>query len=142
MDLLSGIDSSAAALEAQKFRMDIISQNIANAQTSRGPDGKPYQRKQVVFENLLRGSKGLERDDLTKGPLLQVTRVMSEQTPPRLVHIPGHPDADQNGMVAMPNISIHREMVDMISSSRAYEANLSVVKTARSMAQKTMSMGK
>ncbi|MCD8534274.1 MAG: flagellar basal body rod protein FlgC [Verrucomicrobia bacterium] len=142
MDLLAGIENSAAALEAQKFRMDIISQNIANAQTSRGLDGKPYQRKEVVFENLLPKQRGMDRNDMTSGPLLQVARIQHDQTPPRMVHMPGHPDADNNGMVAMPSINIHREMVDMISSSRAYEANLSVIRSARSMAEKAMAMGR
>lgn len=142
MNLLSGVNSSAAALDAEKIRMDIISQNIANAQTSRGPDGEPYKRKEVVFESLLRQRHGMDKDDLMGQPLLKVARIQEDKTPPRLVHIPGHPDADENGMVKMPDINIHREMVDMISSSRAYEANLSVVKTARSMALKTMEMGK
>lgn len=142
MNLLSGVNSSAAALDAEKMRMDIISQNIANAQTSRGPDGEPYKRKEVVFESLLRQRHGMGKDDLMGQPLLKVARIQEDKTPPRLVHIPGHPDADENGMVKMPDINIHREMVDMISSSRAYEANLSVVKTARSMALKTMEMGK
>ena len=142
MDLLSGVNSSAAALDAEKIRMDIISQNIANAQTSRGPDGEPYKRKEVVFESLLRQHHGMDKDDLMGQPLLKVARIQEDKTPPRLVHIPGHPDADENDMVKMPDINIHREMVDMISSSRAYEANLSVVKTARSMALKTMEMGK
>lgn len=142
MDLLSGVQSSAAALEAQRLRMDIISQNIANAQTSRGPDGKPYQRKEVVFENLLKGHTSLTQDDLIGNPMIQVGRVQNDKSPPKMVHMPGHPDADPNGMVAMPNINIHREMVDMISSSRAYEANLSVVKASRAMAEKTLNMGK
>ncbi len=141
MDLLSGVQSSAAALEAQRLRMDIISQNIANAQTTRGPDGKPYQRKEVVFENLLNSQDTLTQGDMLGEAMVQVARVQNDNSPPKMVHMPGHPDADPNGMVAMPNVNIHREMVDMISSSRAYEANLSVVKASRAMAEKTLNMG-
>lgn len=142
MELLAGIKSTGSALEAQRLRMDTISQNIANAQTSRGPDGKPYQRKEVVFESLLNRHRSLDKNDMIGQPMMQVAKVQYDNRPPRQVHMPGHPDADQNGMVAMPDINIHREMVDMISSSRAYEANLAVVKSARAMAEKTLSIGK
>lgn len=142
MDLLSGIDSSSAALEAQRLRMDVISENIANAQTSRGEDGKPYRRKEVVFESLLKKAKGLDQGDMVGNTMIQVAKIQYDNSKPKMVHMPGHPDADASGMVAMPDINIHREMVDLISSSRAYEANLSVVKAARSMAEKTLSMGK
>lgn len=122
--------------------MDVIAQNIANAQSTRGPDGKPYQRQEVVFETLLRretaGSGAV-------GPLsqaVQVARIEKDQRPPRLVHAPGHPDADANGMVAMPDINVFEEMADMIAASRSFEANLAVVKNARTMAMQTMAIGK
>src|SRR6186713_980563 len=92
---LTGIDSTASALSAERVRMEVITQNIANANTTRGLNGKPYQR---------------------------------------LVFNPGHPEADAEGMVAMPNVNIHEEMADLIAASRAFEANLAVVKNARSMA--------
>ena len=120
--------------------MEVVSQNIANAQVTRGADGKPYQRQQVVFESVL-------NDHLSQsGPgqyAVHVSRVDKDQRPFQMVFQPGHPDADKKtGLVAMPNININEEMVDMIASSRAYEANIAVVKNARQMAMQTLSIGK
>jgi flagellar basal-body rod protein FlgC len=142
INLLTGIDSTSAALNAERIRMDVVSQNIANANTTRGLDGKPYQRQQVIFEAVLRDH--LEAAATPGGETMSVraARIETAYRPPRLVHNPSHPDADANGMVAMPNINIHEEMVDLMSASRAFEANLSVVKTARSMAQQTLAIGK
>lgn len=141
INILTGIDSTSAALNAERIRMDVVSQNIANVNTTRGPDGRPYQRQQVVFESVLKdqiqaGGAGSEPQ------LVQVARVESAHRPPRMSYQPGHPDADASGMVAMPDISIHEEMIDLMSASRAYEANLAVVKNARSMAMQTLSIGK
>jgi flagellar basal-body rod protein FlgC len=141
ISLLTGIDSTASALDAERVRMDVISQNIANVNTTRGPDGKPYQRQEVVFENVLRSQQ--DSDNAGSGPqTVQVARILKDNHPPRLVYNPGHPDADSNGMVAMPDINIHGEMVDMIAASRSYEANLAVIKNARSMAMQALSIGK
>lgn len=122
--------------------MEVISQNIANANTSRGPDGKPYQRQEVVFEAMLNrqltGASALDAG--SKG--VMVSRITKDSSAPRLVYNPGHPDANPQGMVAMPNINVHEEMVDMIAASRSFEANLAVVKNARSMALQTLSIGK
>ena len=118
--------------------MDVITQNIANMNTTRGLDGQPYQRQRVVFESALRNAMGGGA-----GPAgVEVTRIEKDERPPRLVHSPGHPDANEDGMVAFPNINLHEEMVDLILSSRAFEANLAVVKHARSMALQTLSIGK
>jgi flagellar basal-body rod protein FlgC len=140
INFITGIDSTAAALSAERTRMEVISQNIANANTTRGADGKPYQRQQVVFETVLRNTQaGIMGQDAQS---VRVSRIEADQTPARLVYNPEHPDADANGMVAMPNISIHEEMADLIASSRAFEANLSVVKNARQMASQTLNIGK
>lgn len=139
INLLTGIQSSASALDAERMRMDIISQNIANVNTTKGVDGKPYQRQEVVFENVLQSQQSA--DGATPG-MIRIARVQKDSSPPRLVYNPGHPDADSNGMVAMPDINMHREMVDMISSSRSYEANLAVVKNARSLAMQALSIAK
>jgi flagellar basal-body rod protein FlgC len=138
--LLSGIESTASALDAERVRMDVISENIANVNTTKGLDGKPYQRQQVVFESVLKAQQ-----DATAGVAPQATevvRVEKDNRPPRMVYNPSHPDANAQGMVAMPNINIHEEMVDMIASSRAYEANLAVVRNARAMAMQDLSIGK
>lgn len=121
--------------------MDVISENIANVNTTKGVDGKPYQRQQVVFESVLKAQQDASAGD--GGPqTTQVVRIAKDNRPPRMVYNPSHPDADAKGMVAMPNIDIHEEMVDLIASSRSYEANLAVVKNARAMAMQDLSIGK
>jgi flagellar basal-body rod protein FlgC len=139
MNLISGIDVTAGALNAQKTRLDVVAQNIANAQTTRGPNGGPYQRQIVSFEaELVRRSAG-------GGPSLQSVRVgsiSSDRTPGQQIHNPQHPDAGPDGLVTMPNVNLSYEMVDLITASRAYEANLSIVKNARQMAMKTLEIGK
>ena len=135
---LTGIESTASALSAERVRMDVITQNIANANTTRGLDGQPYQRQQVIFEKVLQQAQGFG----TSPQQVQVSRIEKDERPPRLVHIPGHPDANEDGMVAFPNVNMHEEMADLIISSRAYEANLAVVRNARAMAMQTLSIGK
>jgi flagellar basal-body rod protein FlgC len=142
LPLLAGVQSTATALEAERIRIEVINQNIANANVTRGPDGRPYQRQEVVFESVLnrqiQGSGGY--DSGGKGVL--VSRIAKDTKPPRLVYNPGHRDANEQGMVALPNINVHEEWVDMIAASRAFEANLAVVKNARSMALQTLAIGK
>ena len=142
INILTGIDSTSAALNAERIRMDVVSQNIANVNTTRGPDGRPYQRQQVVFESVLKDQLQAGGGSGSEARLVQIARVESANRPPRMSFQPGHPDADGSGMVAMPDISIHEEMIDLMSASRAYEANLAVVKNARSMAMQTLSIGK
>ena len=140
MNLLSGIGSTSGALAAEKTRMNIVAQNIANANTTRDADGQAYQRKVVTFESFLdpkaagRGGAGLSG--------VRVASVDEDPSPPRLVYDPSHPDADENGMVTLPNVDTAREMVDLIASSRAYEANLQVARAARQMAKQTLQMGR
>jgi flagellar basal-body rod protein FlgC len=139
MNLISGIDVTSGALNAQKTRLDIVAQNIANAQTTRGPDGTPYQRKIVSFES------ELVRRGATAGAGLQSVRVGSitaDRTPGQQVFNPQHPDAGPDGLVTMPNVNMSYEMVDLITASRAYEANLSVVKNAKQMAMRALEIGK
>jgi flagellar basal-body rod protein FlgC len=140
IQILSGIQSTTAALEAERTRLDVISENIANAHTTRGTDGKPYQRRVVVFETALQQAMG--SGEHAASPALKVARIEKDSRSPVLVYEPGHPDADAQGMVAMPNINIHEEMADMIAASRAFEANLAVVKSARAMALQTLSISK
>jgi flagellar basal-body rod protein FlgC len=139
MNLLSGIDITGSALNAQKTRLDIVAQNIANAQTTRTPNGGPYQRQVVSFETELVRKQGVS------GPALQavkVATVSTDRTPGQQVYNPQHPDAGADGLVTMPNVNLSYEMVDLITASRAYEANLAVAKNARSMAMKTLQIGK
>jgi flagellar basal-body rod protein FlgC len=140
INFITGIESTSAALQAERVRMAVASQNIANSDTTHGLDGKPYQRQSVVFESVL------AREELGLGGIepqkVQISRIEKDQKAPRMVYKPGDPDADEAGMVAMPNVNIHEEMADMIVSSRAYEANLAVVRNARSMAMQTLQIGK
>ena len=138
VDLLSGIQKTSAALDAERTRLDVISENIANARTTHGPDGKPYQRQVVVFETTLQQAM----DGGGQTPALHVARIQKDTRPAQLVYEPGNPDADASGMVALPNVNIHEEMADMIVASRAYEANLAVVRNARAMAVQTLQIGK
>ena len=138
VDLLSGIQSTTAALNAERTRMEVISENIANAHTTRGTDGKPYQRKVVVFETALQQAL----DGSGQVSTLHAARIQKDLRAPQMVHMPGHPDADANGFVAMPNVNVHEEMADLISASRTFEANLAVVRNARTMALQTLAIGK
>lgn len=141
INILSGLDSTSAALSAERTRMDIVAQNLANANVTQGPDGKPYQRQQVVFESVLNQAQGAGFPG-GASQLVRVARVEGDPRGPRMVYNPGHPGADANGMLAVPNVNVHEEMVDMMAASRTFEANLAVLKTARSMAMQTLSIGK
>ena len=139
IDILPGVNFTTAALNAERVRMEVVSQNIANINTTRGLDGKPYQRQHVVFETVLRqaaGDPGAEPQEVI------TSRIEKDSRPPSLVYEPGHPDADADGMVAMPDINMQEEMVDLIAASRAFEANLAVMKNARSLALQELAIGK
>lgn len=139
MNIIPSVNVTSDALNAEKTRLDVIAQNIANAHTTRGPDGQPYQRKVVSFENQLLQAAG-NGEAGSSG--MRVAAITTDTSPGELVYNPGHPDADANDMVRMPNVNLAREMVDLIVASRAYEANLSVVRTARQMAQNAMRIGR
>jgi flagellar basal-body rod protein FlgC len=138
IDILSGIQNTTAALDAERTRLNVISENIANANTTHGVDGKPYQRQVGVFESALRQAM----DGGPATPTLRVAGIEKDPRPFDMVYEPGNPDADSHGMVATPNVNIQEEMADMISASRTFEANLAVVKNAREMALQVLSIGK
>lgn len=137
--VIPGIKSTVSALEAERIRMEVISQNIANANTTRGVDGKPYQRQQVVFESIL---NPLISDPGSNPPLVKVARIVKDTRPFQQIYSPGHPDADKNGMLMLPNVNLYEEMVDLIAANRTYEANLAVIKSARALALQALSIGK
>lgn len=139
MNLISGIDVSAGALNAQRTRLDIVAQNIANAQTTRGPDGQPYQRRLVTFESELMRTQG-QAGNALQG--VRVSSIVPDTARGQRVFDPQHPDAGPDGMVQLPNVNLAYEMVDLITATRAYEANLSVVKNARQMAAKALEIGR
>lgn len=136
MNVISASSITGSALDAEKMRVDIVSQNIANANTTKGIDGKPYQRRIVAFESLL---------DAATGPNMQGVRlseIKRDETPGEIVNNPEHPHADADGNVAMPNVNIPFEMVDMVTATRSYEANLAVVRNARQLATQALSIGR
>ncbi|MFC3797813.1 MULTISPECIES: flagellar basal body rod protein FlgC [unclassified Cohnella] len=146
--ILGSFDISASALTAQRLRMDVISSNIANAETTRASyvDGKfvPYRRKMVevapvdtTFQNMLN-----DKLDATGAQGVKVTAITDDQTPFKQVYNPTHPDADANGMVSMPNVDVLKEMVDMISATRSYEASVTALNASKSMFSKTLEIGR
>jgi flagellar basal-body rod protein FlgC len=145
MDLLSSMKISASGLSANRKRMAAISSNIANAQTTRTPEGGPYRRKEVVYgaeparESF---STILEGELAEQTQKVHPTEVISTNRPPILKYEPGHPDANQQGYVAYPNINVMEEMANMISTTRSYEANISALNTAKSMALKALEIGR
>ncbi|MGI6083825.1 MAG: flagellar basal body rod protein FlgC [Acetivibrionales bacterium] len=148
MGLFNSFNISASALTAQRLRMDVISQNIANVNTTRTEDGTPYRRKTVVFQEKemnIPFSQYLSeesRSRFLKGGGVRVTQITEDPTPFKEVYDPSHPDADENGIVRMPNIEIVTEMVNMISATRAYEANITALNASKSMAAKALEIGR
>ena len=141
MSISQALSNATSGLGAASRQAGLVSQNIANANTTRGSDGLPYQRQQVVFEALLNKQVGGFATGAEPAGV-QVARIEKDQRPPRMVFEPGHKDADKNGMVAYPNVNIHEEMADLIAAQRAFEANLAVVRNARAMAIQTLAIGK
>jgi flagellar basal-body rod protein FlgC len=146
MGLLSSIKASASGLSAERLRMDVISNNVANMNTTRTPEGGPYQRQMVTFApkgngfaflSFFRRSGEPEVD--TRG--VRVQSIIEDDAAPRRVYEPGHPDADAEGYVLYPNVNIVTEMTDMISANRAYEANVTVLNAAKDMAMKALQIG-
>jgi flagellar basal-body rod protein FlgC len=135
--LFSSMRISGSALTAQRLRMDVISGNIANADATRvNGQRQPYQRQQVVFQPLNAASA-------TGGEGLQVAQIVRDQAPARQVFDPAHPDADPaTGMVAYPNVDTTTEMTDMLSATRAYEANVTVLNSLKQMVQRSIDLGK
>jgi len=142
--VFKGFDISATGMSAQRLRMDVIAGNIANIDTTRTEDGGPYRRKLPVFQerngnifgNILKGKMGYG----AKG--VEVSNIVEDRSPFKMVYNPSHPDANEEGYVAMPNINLVNEMVDMIDASRAYEANATVFNTLKSMAMKALEIGR
>jgi flagellar basal-body rod protein FlgC len=133
MSLSDIFQVSGSAMSAQSKRLNATASNIANADSATGPDGQPYRAKQVVFSAVPIG--GMANSGV------KVDRIVENQSPPKLVYDPKHPMADANGYVAMPNVNPVEEMVNMISASRSYQDNVEVMNTAKTLLQKTMTIG-
>jgi flagellar basal-body rod protein FlgC len=142
MSLFGGLEISASALTAERLRMDVVAENLANAQTTRGADGNPYRRKEVVLQERA-GSFGATLSAAMNnggGGGVEVAGIAEDQTPLKQVYDPGHPDADENGYVQMPNVDTVTEMVDLIGAQRAYEANVTAMQAAKQMFTRTLEL--
>ena len=148
MSMFTAFNINASGLTAQRYRMDIISENVANANTTRTADGTPYRRKVVTFEEKGAGSEkfGAVFNKARKnyvGNGVKVDAVTEDTwTEMHKVYDPSHPDADENGYVTYPNVNIITEMTNLIDASRAYEANSTAFNASKSMAQQALNMGK
>lgn len=145
MSFFGSMDTSASGLTAQRLRLDIISQNIANANTTRTAEGGPYQRKAVIFESASNPSQFnaiLNKYEKGRNNGVRVAKIAKDEKEFPIVYDPTHPDADERGYVRMPNVNQVEEMVNMISASRSYEANVTAFNTMKSMATKALEIGK
>ena len=134
---ISSLQISGSALTAERTRLDVISQNIANVHTTRAADGRAYRRRQVIFE-MIPGEPG------TPGPTggVRVSQVKTSDAPMERVYSPGHPDANAQGYVEMPNVNLVDEMVDLITATRAYEANVAVVNATKTLVARALDLGR
>ena len=129
MSMFRAMDISGSGLTAQRLRLDVIAENIANAETTHTPEGAPYQRLKVLMA---------AADEVEGG--VRVAGIAPQRGPPKMVHDPSHPDADAEGYVQMPNVELATEMVDLVAASRAYEANSRALRVAREMSRDAVDM--
>ncbi len=142
MELFRDFNIRASGLTAERLRMDLISNNIANANTTRTKEGGPYQRQIPIFGEVLETVHNGPGTPENRPGGVKVLQVTSPQTPPRLVYDPSHPDANGEGYVAYPDINVVSEMVNLISASRAYEANITAFNAAKDMFRATLDLGR
>ncbi|HEX5145390.1 MAG TPA: flagellar basal body rod protein FlgC [Conexibacter sp.] len=149
MGIFDAIDVAGSGLAAERLRMDVTAGNLANAQTTRGADGQPFRRQEVVLEEAqpAGGSFGSMLTDAVGGTSVsspvsgvQVAGIVQDPSPPRRVYDPSNPDADGQGYVSMPNVNPVTEMVDLISASRSYEANVTSMQAAKTSFSKTLEL--
>jgi flagellar basal-body rod protein FlgC len=141
MGMFDALSISASGLTAERARMDVTAENLANAQTTRGAGGQPYRRKEVVLQEASGGFGAQLSAAMGSRPGgVQVAGIVEDANPGRRVYDPGHPDADAQGYVTMPNVDSVAEMVDLISASRAYEANVTAMQAAKQMFTKTLDL--
>jgi flagellar basal-body rod protein FlgC len=144
MSMFGGMEISATALTAQRLRMNVTAENLANANSTKGADGQPYRRKEVVLQSVGQGGFGSQLNaamgsgsGMAPGGV-QVAAVTEDQTAGKLVYDPSHPDANAQGYVQMPNVDTVTEMVDLIDAQRAYEANVTAMSASKQMFAKTL----
>ena len=144
--MLSGMDISASGLTGERLRMEVAANNIANMRSTRTAQGGPYQRQQVTFaaamDQVLSVDGRIPRGGASVNGLkgVSVVGISSDQTPGEVIYDPGHPDADATGHVRQSNVNLSHEMVDLVTASRAYEANLKSLETFRQMTEQALSL--
>lgn len=146
MSMFSSFDINASGLTAQRYRMDVIAENVANANTTRTEDGTPYKRKVVTFEEKNGGYESFNTifgraNDKYRGHGVKVSGTFEDQSEGSMVYDPSHPDADENGYVTYPNVNIITEMTNLIDASRNYEANATAFDASKSIAQQGLNLG-
>lgn len=143
MDIFTSFDIAASGLRAQTTRLNTISANLANSETTATPEGGPYKKKSVVFQTEnVPFNKHLANSMQEHAQGVKVARIIEDKSPPQRVYDPSHPDAKEDGYVEMPNVSVIKEMVDMMSATRSYEANTTTIKSAKRMALKALEIGR
>lgn len=148
MSFFGSMNVSASGMTAQRLRMDTISQNIANVNTTRGKDGQPYRRKTVVFEeintqNNFKGMLNAYLDDYSNSSGgVKVSKISEDQAPFIRTYDPTHPDADDEGYVSMPNVNTIEEMTNLISANRSYEANITAFNATKGMVTSALNIGR
>lgn len=145
MSMFNSINISTSALNAEKTRIDIISKNMANVNSTRSTGGMPYRRQMVVFEenkaSSFENQLSKYKDKIgDKG--VKISKIVEDDSPFKLIYEPGHPDADENGYVKMPNVDVVKEMVDLISAQRSYDANITAINSSKSMLMKALEIGR
>ena len=144
MDLLTALRISASGLSAQRTRLNILSSNLANANSTRSADGTgPYKRKDPIFQEIGLESFDSKLDQASKKlSAVEVSEIVEDQSPGPRIHDPSHPDADAEGYVNMPNVNAVTELTDIMSTSRAYEANITALRSAKEMIAAALSIGR
>lgn len=145
MGMFDSININASGLTAQKTRIDIISKNMANSETIRGTGGMPYRRQMVVFQEKKSTPFDYylsQKTNQLNGEGVKISKIVEDKSPFKLVYEPGHPDADENGYVRMPNVDMVKEMVDLIDAQRAYEANITAMNATKTMLMKSLEIGR
>jgi flagellar basal-body rod protein FlgC len=145
-DFLTALQISASGLSAQRTRVTLAASNLANAESTRGPDGQPYHRRDPV---MAAKSFDTQLDQATRRPGehsqavgVEVSAVVEDQSPGKKVYLPGHPDADKDGFVTFPNVNPLNETVNLMTASRGYDANATAVDTLKTMAQRALDIGR
>jgi len=140
MSLFSSLSVSASGMAAQRTRAALLVENIANAETTRTPEGGPYRRKDAVFSSTSVGPEFASELDSQMQTGVTVSEISVDQTPPEKQYMPGHPDADADGYVSVPKINSAEDMVDLMSANRSYQANVSAISAVKDMIQKSIDL--